>query len=168
MKTATATGIALLGIALLTLAVSPASALTEITVGPISAHLPDADGLFEGDSDCYIEVRVDGTLIGVTNTIDNNNDPNWTTVSFTYQYVPPSSPFLILSFKAYDVDGAGVEYLGEGLIAYNWVAGPPSTFTTSVNSTYGAGYTVTATYDANEVAVPVDSDTWGSIKALYR
>ena len=168
MKTANATAIALLGIALLSLAGSPANALTEITVGPISAHLPDADGLLEGDSDCYIELRVDGTLVGVTNIIDGNNDPSWPTVSFTYQYVPPSSPFLILSFKAYDDDGASADYLGEGLIAYNWAAGNPVTFTTSVNSTYGAGYTVTASFDANEVAVAQESATWGSIKALYR
>ena len=55
---------------LLTLAATPAGALTELTISAISAHLPDADGFLEGDSDCYLEVRVDGTLIGVTSVID--------------------------------------------------------------------------------------------------
>lgn len=159
---------AVIAIILLTLAATPAAALTELTIGPISAHLPDADGFLEGDSDCTIEVRVDGTLIGVTSVIDGNNNPSWPTTTFTTQYDPPSSPFLFMNFKAYDVDGLTQEYLGEGGIAYNWVAGNPGTFTTSVTSTFGAGFTITASFDANEVAVPVESGTWGSIKALYR
>lgn len=146
----------------------PAAALTEISIGPISAVLPDADGLFDGNSDCYIEVRVDGTLVGITPLIDNDNSPDWPAVAFTYQYTPPSSPYLIMSFKAYDHDGLSAEYLGEGLIAYHWVAGNPGTFTTSVNSPMGAGFTVTASFDANEVAVPVEAGSWGSVKALFR
>jgi hypothetical protein len=153
---------------LLTLAATPAGALTELTISAISAHLPDADGFLEGDSDCYLEVRVDGTLIGVTSVIDGNNNPSWPAATFTTQYDPPSSPFLIMTFKAYDVDGLTHEYLGEGGIAYNWVAGNPGTYTTSLTSTFGPGFTITASFDANEVVVPVESETWGSIKALYR
>lgn len=156
-------------VALLALAgAQPAFALTEITIGPISAVLPDADGFLDGDSDCTIEVRVDGTLVGITPLINGSNIPSWPAVQFSYQYVPPSSPFLVMSFKAYDHDGLSAEYLGEGLIAYNWLAGSPGTFTTSVNSPFGAGYTITASFDANEVAVPVESGSWGGVKALYR
>lgn len=149
-------------------AAGPAAALTEISIGPISAWLPDTDGFLDGDSDCYIEVRVDGTLVGITPVINGDNTPDWPAVLFTYQYSPPSSPFLVMSFKAYDHDGLSADYLGEGLIAYNWVAGTPGTFTTSVNSPHGAGFTITASFDANEVAVPVETGSWGSLKALFR
>lgn len=159
---------AALAFVLIAAAAWPAFALTEINIGPISAVLPDADGFLEGDSDCYIEVRVDGTLVGITPLINGSNSPSWPAVQFSYQYVPPSSPFLVMSFKAYDHDGLSAEYLGEGLIAYNWVAGTPGTYTTSVNSPFGAGFTITASFDADEVAVPVESGTWGGVKALYR
>lgn len=146
----------------------PALALTDLSIGPISALLPDADGFLDGDSDCYIEVRVDGTLVGITPLINGDNTPSWPAVLFTYQYSPPGSPFLTMSFKAYDHDGLSAEYLGEGLIAYNWVAGNPVTFTTSVNSPFGAGFTITASFDAEEAAVPVEAGSWGSVKALFR
>jgi hypothetical protein len=168
MRIATSKGIFFIVAALLSLTAAPAVAITEVIVGPMSAVLPDADGFLDGDSDCYLEVRVDGTLIGVTPVIDGNNSPSWPSTTFTYQYSPPSSPFLIVSFKAYDVDGISVQYLGEGLTAYNWASGNPTTFTTSVSQEFGPGHSVTSTFDANEVAVPVEAGSWGSVKALYR
>ncbi len=100
--------------------------------------------------------------------INGSNIPSWPTTTFTYQYSPPSSPFLIVSFKAYDVDGLTAQYLGEGLTGYNWASGSPTTYTTTLSEEFGPGYTVTSGYDANEVAVPVEGGSWGSIKALYR
>jgi hypothetical protein len=168
MRIATSKGIVCTVAMLLVLTAGPAFAITEVIIGPMSAVLPDADGFLDGDSDCYLEVRVDGTLIGVTPVINGSNIPSWPTTTFTYQYSPPSSPFLIVSFKAYDVDGLTAQYLGEGLTGYNWASGSPTTYTTTLSEEFGPGYTVTSGYDANEVAVPVEGGSWGSIKALYR
>lgn len=152
----------------LLLGAGSATALTEVSIGPISAVLPDADAFPDGNSDCYIEVRVDGNLIGITPLVPDDNSPSWPAALFTFQYVPSSSPFLTVSFKAYDHDGLSTEYLGEGLVAYNWVAGTPVTYTTSVNSPMGPGYTLTAGYDAHEVVVPTEAGSWGTVKALFR
>lgn len=168
MRIATSKGIIVTVAALLGLNAMPAAAITDVIIGPMSAVLPDADGFLEGDSDCYLEVRVDGTLIGVTSVIDGNNNPSWPTTTFTYQYSPPSSPFLVVSFKAYDVDGLTAQYLGECLTGYNWAAGNPINYTNSLSQEFGPGFSITSGYDANEVAVPVESGSWGSIKALYR
>lgn len=168
MRIATSKGIIFAVATLLGLTAGPAFAITEVIIGPMSAVLPDADGFLEGDSDCYIEVRVDGTLIGVTSVIDGNNNPSWPATTFTYQYSPPSSPFLVVNFKAYDLDGLTAQYLGECSTGYNWMAGNPITYTNSLTQEFGPGFSVTSGYDANEVAVPVEGGSWGSIKALYR
>jgi len=168
MRLATLSGIALLTVLSLPLAAAPAAAVTQMTVGPISAILPDMDGIFDGDSDPYIEVRVDGVLIGVTSIINGNNNPSWPT-TFTTVLTPVSSPFLVVELKAYDFDNLSTEYLGMVQIAYNWVAGNPVTFTAALSlPNPGPPFSITTGLDANDIVVPVRANTWGAIKALYR
>lgn len=168
MRTAATLGLALAAWLSLPFTASPAAAVTQLTVGPFSAQLPDADGFLQGDSDPYLEVRADGVLIGTTSVIGGNNNPVWPGTTFTTIFNPLNAPFLTVEIKAYDLDDVGAEYLGMVQIAYNWVAGNPVTFTTSVSGPFGPGYSMTVGLDANDVVVPARASTWGAIKALYR
>lgn len=147
---------------------APASALTQFTISGISAHLPDADGFLEGDSDPFIEVRVDGQLAGTTSIIGGNNNPSWPATVFTIQLNPGTTPFTTIELKAWDDDSGVPEYLGNIQIGYNWVGGNTVTVTYALNSIYVGPYSITATVDATELPVPVQAKTWSSLKALYR
>lgn len=150
------------------LASAPAAALTQFTISNISAHLPDTDGFLEGDSDPFIEVRVDGQLAGTTSIIGGNNNPTWPGTVFTIQLNPGTTPFTIIELKAFDDDAGVPEYQGNIQIGYNWVAGNVASVTFALNTIHVGAYTISATVQATEVPVPVAASTWSSIKALYR
>jgi hypothetical protein len=159
---------ALLVLVLLPLSPAPSAALTQITVSAPSGIFPDADGFLLGDSDPYVEVRVDGTLIGTTSIIGGNNNPSWPGTSFTVQMNPLGAPLLTVELKAYDDDNGIPEYLGVATISYDWVTALPVTATATLTSPFAGSYSATATIEAAAVPVPSRASTWGRLKALYR
>lgn len=150
------------------------AAVVTVTVANISGHLPDVDGLFEGDSDYSVTI-VAGSQSAQTWIISGNNNPVWGsyTHDFTLTLDPGLDPLLLLHFVVDDHDDAPnppIDHVGTANYAYAWQTYATITPQVPVNGPQAnpAAHWLRFTVSAVEETVAEESLTWGAVKTLYR
>jgi hypothetical protein len=158
---------------LLALVAGPAAAAVTIFVENIHGHVPDTDGIFEGDPDPMVFVWVDGSLVTTTPVINGTTNPNWSSFSCSLPITPGGGNTPLVSVILQVVDDEGVpnpqQYIGAVSFMYDWQAGLPVTVTGPIVGPYSfPGDQLTATIRVVSDAVPSEAAAWGDIKASYR
>ena len=158
---------------LLALVAGPAAAAVTIFVENIHGHVPDTDGIFEGDPDPMVFVWVDGSLVTTTPIINGTINPNWSSFSCSLPITPGGGNTPLVSVILQVVDDEGFpnpqQYIGAVSFMYDWQAGVPVTVTGPIVGPFSAmGIDMTASIRVVSDAVPAEGTAWGDLKASYR
>lgn len=155
----------------LLLAAAPAGAVT-IFVENIHGQVTDTDGLFEGDSDPFVEVWIDGQLAGITPTIQGTNNPSWPAFSCALPITPGpgNTPLVTVELRVYDEEMVPMpaQYQGVETHQYAWQNGLPVTVNGPIVGPFALPAPgLYATLRVEDV-VPTSGATWGGVLALFR
>jgi hypothetical protein len=158
---------------LLALVAGPAAAAVTIFVENIHGHVPDTDGIFEGDPDPMVFVWIDGSLVTTTPIINGTINPNWSSFSCSLPITPGGGNTPLVSVILQVVDDEGFpnpqQYIGAVSFMYDWQAGMPVTVTGPIVGPFSAmGIDMTASIRVVSDAVPAEATAWGDLKASYR
>jgi hypothetical protein len=156
---------------LLMLAAGPASAVT-VFVENIFGRVPDMDGIFEGDSDAFVEVFIDGVPAGTTPIAYATNNPSWPTFSCSLPMTPSgtNTPLVTVELRVWDAEALNVppEYIGVVTLLYGWQPGLPVTASGQiVGFPSDPSHALTATIRVELDPVPTESLSWGAVKARH-
>lgn len=158
---------------LLALAAGPAAAAVTIFVENIHGHVPDTDGIFEGDPDPQVYVWIDGSMVAATPISPGSLNPNWPAFSCSLPITPGVGNTPLVSVNLQVVDDEGYpnpqQFVGTVSFMYDWQAGAPVTVTGPIVGAYSfPGDQMTVTIRVVSDAVPAEGATWGDLKVLFR
>jgi hypothetical protein len=158
---------------LLALVAGPAAAAVTIFVENIHGHVPDTDGIFEGDPDPQVFVWIDGSMVAATPISPSSLNPSWPSFSCSLPITPGvgNTPLVSVNLQVADDEGFPnpQQFVGTVSFQYDWQAGLPVTVTGPIVGAYSfPGDQLTATIRVVSDAVPTEGTAWGDLKASYR
>lgn len=152
---------------LLVLFAPTASAQVTITVEGLVGVVPDTDGPLSGQTDPFVRVFVEGTLVGQTATINGTLTPIWTdTFSILLTLDANTTPTATIELQVYDEDLNSDEFIGTATYEYDWVNGATESLTLPFSGALGDGE-VGLRVSSQLEPVAGDEESFGSLKSRY-